>query len=86
MDSSLFIFTLETYRFCMKYIEFTIRTYNFKLLAVGSLIWSAKTEVNSSCFLKKLVCALFFVAYRCSRQATSPIEVYFLVDLAVICF
>jgi hypothetical protein len=32
----------------MKCIEFTTRTYNFKNLAVGSLIWSAKTGVNSS--------------------------------------
>ena len=35
MDLSLLIFTLETYRFCMKCIEFTTRTYNFKNLAVG---------------------------------------------------
>jgi hypothetical protein len=32
MDLSLLIFTLETYRFCMKCIEFTTRTYNFKNL------------------------------------------------------
>ena len=32
MDLSLPIFTLETYRFCMKCIEFTTRTYNFKNL------------------------------------------------------
>jgi hypothetical protein len=54
MDLSLLIFTLETYRFCMKGIEFTIRTYNFKNLAVGSLIWSAKTGVNSSYFPQKI--------------------------------
>jgi hypothetical protein len=35
MDLSLLIFTLETYRFCMKCIEFTTRAYNFKNLAVG---------------------------------------------------
>ena len=46
MDLSLLIFTLETYEFCMKCIEFTIRTYNFKNLVVGSLIWSAKTGVS----------------------------------------
>ena len=46
MDLSLLIFTLETYRFCMKCIEFTTRTYNFKNLVVGSLIWSAKTGVS----------------------------------------
>jgi hypothetical protein len=50
MDLSLLIFTLETYRLCMKCIEFTTRTYNFKNLAVGSLICSAKTGVNSSNF------------------------------------
>ena len=53
MDLSLLIFSLETYRFCMKCIEFTTRTYNFKNLAVGSLIWSAKTGVNSSYFPQK---------------------------------
>jgi hypothetical protein len=53
MDLSLLIFTLETYRFCMKCIEFTTRTYNFKNLAVGSLIWSSKTGVNSSSFPQK---------------------------------
>ena len=53
MDLSLLIFTLETYRFCMKCIEFPTRTYNFKNLAVGSLIWSAKTGVNSSYFPQK---------------------------------
>jgi hypothetical protein len=37
----------------MKCIEFTTRTYNFKNLAVGSLIWSAKTGVNSSYFPQK---------------------------------
>jgi hypothetical protein len=47
MDLSLLVFTLETYQFCMKCIEFTSRTYNFKNLAVGSLIWGAKTGVNS---------------------------------------
>jgi hypothetical protein len=54
MDLSLLIFTLETYRCCMKCIEFTARTYNFKILAVGSLIWGAKTGVNSSYFPKKI--------------------------------
>ena len=53
MDLSLLTFTLETYRFCMKCIEFPTRTYNFKNLAVGSLIWSAKTGVNSSYFPQK---------------------------------
>ena len=53
MDLSLLIFTLETSRFCMKCIEFPTRTYNFKNLAVGSLIWSAKTGVNSSYFPQK---------------------------------
>ena len=38
----------------MKRIEFTTRTYNFKNLVVGSLIWSAKTGVNSSYFPQKL--------------------------------
>jgi hypothetical protein len=54
MDLSLLIFTLENYRFCMKCIEFTIRTYNFKNLAVGSLIWSSKTGVNSAYFPQKI--------------------------------
>ena len=40
--------------FCMKCIEFTTRTYNFKNLAVGSLIWSAKTGVDSSYFPQKI--------------------------------
>jgi hypothetical protein len=50
MDLSLLIFTLETKQFCMKCIESTTstRTYNFKNLAVGSLIWSAKTGIFSS--------------------------------------
>ena len=54
MDLSLPTFTLETYQFCMKCIEFTNRTYNFKNLDVGSLIWSAKTGVNSSYFPQKI--------------------------------
>ena len=54
MDLSLLIFTLETEQFCMKCIEFTTRTYNFKNLAVGSLIWSSKTGVNSSYFPQKI--------------------------------
>ena len=58
MDLSLLIFTLETYRFChgfcVKCIESPTRTYNFKNLAVGSLIWSAKTGVNSSYFPQKI--------------------------------
>ena len=55
MDLLLPIFTLKTYRFCMKCIEFTTRTYNFKNLALGSLIWSAKTGVNSSYFPQKFL-------------------------------
>jgi hypothetical protein len=35
MDSSLLIFTLFSPPFCMKCIDFTTRTYNFKNLAVG---------------------------------------------------
>ena len=54
MDLSLLIFSLETYRICIKCIEFPTRTYNFKNLAVGSLIWSAKTGVNSSYFPQKI--------------------------------
>ena len=54
MDLSLPTFTLETYQFCMKCIEFTNRTYNFKNLDVGSLIWSAKTGVDSSYFPQKI--------------------------------
>jgi hypothetical protein len=52
MDLSLLIFTLENCRVCMKCTEFTTRTstYNSKNLAVGSLIWSAKTGVNLSYF------------------------------------
>jgi hypothetical protein len=53
MELPLLIFTLETNRFCMKCIEFTVCTYNFKNLAVGSLIWGAKTGVNSSYFPQK---------------------------------
>ena len=63
MDLSLLIFTLETEQFCMKCIEFTTRTYNFKNLAVGSLIWSAKTGLIPHIFLENLVRAMFFVAY-----------------------
>jgi hypothetical protein len=63
MDLSLPIFTLETCQFCMKCIEFTTRTYNFKNLAVGSLIWSAKPGLIRYIFLKKLVRAMLFVAY-----------------------
>ena len=57
MDLSLLIFSLETYRFCMKCIEFTTRTYNFKNLAVGSLMidLELKTGVNSSYFPQKNV-------------------------------
>ena len=51
---SLLIFTLEIHEFCMKCIEFTTRTYNFKNLAVGCLIWGAKTGVNSSYFPQKI--------------------------------
>ena len=54
MDLSLLIFSLEIHQFCMKCIEFTTRTYNFKNLAVGSLIWGAKTGVNSSYFPPKI--------------------------------
>ena len=54
MDLSLLIFTVETHQFCMKCIEFTTRTYNFKNLAVGSLIWGPKTGVNSSYFPQKI--------------------------------
>ena len=54
MDLSLLIFTLEIHQFCMKCIEFTTRTYNFKNLAVGSLIWGPKTGVNSSYFPQKI--------------------------------
>ena len=57
MDLSLLIFTLEIHQFCMKCIEFTTRTYNFKNLAVGSLIWSSKTGVNWSYFPQKNVAA-----------------------------
>jgi hypothetical protein len=47
MDLSLPIFTLfSSEPFCMECIEFTTRTYNFKNLAEGSLIWSAKPGVN----------------------------------------
>jgi hypothetical protein len=63
MDLSFLIFNLETEWFWMECIEFTARTYNFKNLAVGSLIWSAKTGVIRHIFLKKIVRALFFVAY-----------------------
>ena len=35
MDLSLLIFTLYSSPFCMKCIEFTTRTNNFKNLAVG---------------------------------------------------
>ena len=50
MDLSLLIFTLEIHEFCMKCIEFTTSTYK----AVGSLIWGAKTGVNSSYFPQKI--------------------------------
>ena len=75
MDLSLLIFTLETYQFCMKCIEFTTRTYNFKNLAVGSLIWSAKTEVNSSHFPQKIrtcpvLCCILTLLARLSRRKT----------------
>jgi hypothetical protein len=61
MDLSLLIFTLEIHQFCMKCIEFTTRTYNFKNLAVGSLIWGSKTGVNSSYFPQKIsTCPVLF--------------------------
>ena len=63
MDLSLLVFSLETYRFCMKCIEFTTRTYNFKNLSVGSLIWAQKPELIRHIFPKNLVRAMFFVAY-----------------------
>jgi hypothetical protein len=63
MDLSLPMFTLETCRFCMKCIEFTTRTYNFKDLDIGSLISSAKTGVNSSYFPQKIARAMFDWAY-----------------------
>jgi hypothetical protein len=63
MDLSLPIFTLETYRFCMKCIEFTTRTYNFKKFDEEM----KRSEENRSLgnwflarnFLKKLVWDLF---------------------------
>jgi hypothetical protein len=61
MGLSLLIFTLETEQFCMKCIKFTTRTYNFKNLAIESLIWGPKTGVNSSYVPQKFT--LFFVAY-----------------------
>ena len=70
MDLSLLIFTLVIHQFSMKCIEFTTRTYNFKNLAVGSLIWGAKTGVNSSYFPQKistchvLCCILTLLASR----------------------
>jgi hypothetical protein len=42
MDLSLLIFTLFSSPFCMKSIEFTTRTYNFKNWAVGS--WCVTRE------------------------------------------
>ena len=81
MDLSLLIFSLETYRFCMKCIEFTTRTYNFKNLAVGSLIWGPKTGVNSSYFPQKfstcpvLCCILTLSA---SRVAWAYLELLYI--------
>ena len=43
MDLSLPIFTLETYRFCMKCIEFTTRTYNFNNL-YEEMKWSDENK------------------------------------------
>ena len=45
-DLSLLIFTLETYRFCMKCIEFPTRTYNFKNLYEEML----RSDENRSLF------------------------------------
>jgi hypothetical protein len=54
MDLSLPIFTLFSSPFCMKCIGFTTRTYICEKFAIGSLIRSAKTGVNSSYFLRNL--------------------------------
>ena len=45
MDLSLPIFTLFSSPFCMKCIEFTTRTYNFKNLAVGLLVWTSVMDL-----------------------------------------
>jgi hypothetical protein len=75
MDLSLLIFSLETYRFCMKCIEFTTRTYNFKNLAVGSLIWAQKPGLSRHIFLQAVGRARFCVAYWRSRQAASRLDI-----------
>ena len=48
MDLSLLIFTLETYRFCMKCIDFTTRTYSFKTLYEEMLRSDENKKVFSS--------------------------------------
>ena len=98
MDLSLPFFTLFSSSFCMKWIEFATRTYNFKNLAVGTLIWSAKTGVNSPYFLKKistchvLCCILALLASRVDLAYSeflyfvNKINVIFLVDLVAYFF
>ena len=54
MDLSLLMFTQFSSPFCMKCIEFSTRTYNFKNLTVGSMDCSAKTVVNSPYFFSKI--------------------------------
>ena len=78
IDLSLPIYTLETFRFCMKCIEFTTRTYNFKNLAVGSLIWRAKTGVNSSYFPQKfstcpVLCCIFLGGNACHLPVSDSV-------------
>ena len=76
----------------MKCIEYTTRTYNFKNLAVGSLIWGAKTGVNSSYFPQKIstchvLCCILIDALGKPRRLgllgapVNKIKYVFLVDL-----
>ena len=63
MELSLIIFTLETYRFCMKCIEFTTRTYNFKNLYEEMKRSDENRSLGNWClarnFLKKYFDAFF---------------------------
>jgi hypothetical protein len=52
MDLSLLIFMLFSSPFCMKCIEFTTRTYNFKNLAVGWVgMCSVKIRIGKQVFV-----------------------------------
>jgi hypothetical protein len=77
MDLPRPISTLETYRVCMKCIELTTRTYNFKNLAVGSCVRIKNSSLGNWIlarnFLKKLFQPLF-LRVDCSQSQDASIK------------